>query len=50
LLAGISKDSNKDTIRIYKDDFQKIYGYRYGKDRITSFLDYEYIEDYGSLY
>ena len=49
LLSNISKDRNKDTIRIYKDDFAKIYTHRYGRDKITNFFDYEYIEDYGSL-
>jgi hypothetical protein len=48
-LGDISKDGNKDTIRIYKEDFNKIYSFRYGKDKITSFFDYEYIEDYDSL-
>ena len=49
LLSTISKDKNKDTIRIYREDFSKIYTYRYGRDRITQFFDYEYIEDYNSL-
>lgn len=34
---------------MYKEDFQKMITLRYGKDRVTQFLDMEYIEDYSSI-
>ena len=39
----------RSSLRIYKEDLQKIICQRYGKDRISSFLDFEYIEDYDSM-
>lgn len=34
-----SKESGKNSIRVYKEDIRKIIIQRYNKDRITTFLD-----------
>lgn len=48
LLAEISGNRNKNNLRIYKEALRKVYLNRFGKEKITSFFDYEYIEDFGS--
>lgn len=42
-LSAFSKEQGKNSIRIYKDDIHKIIVSRFSKDRITTFLDTEYI-------
>lgn len=32
-------------LRIYKEKMRKFYNARYGREKLTTFLDYEYIED-----
>ena len=48
-LSTFSKESGKNSIRVYKDDIHKLIVNRFGKDRITTFLDTEYIEDFNSV-
>ena len=48
-MSAFSKEQGKNSIRIYKDDIHKILVQRFSKDRITTFLDTEYIEDYNSI-
>lgn len=48
-LCVYSKEIIKISIRLYREDLQKLIVHRYGKDRITTFLDTQYIEDYNSI-
>lgn len=41
--------TSKYSLRIYREQFRKLFIQRYGRDRITGFMDMEYIEDYKSI-
>jgi hypothetical protein len=48
ILTTLSGNPNVAKLRIYKDRFHKFYNARYGREKLTIFLDYEYIEDIGT--
>lgn len=41
--------AGKSSLRIYREQFRRMFLQRYGRDRITPFLDFEYIEDFDSV-
>lgn len=48
ILSTLTGNPNVANLRIYKETLKKFYICRYSKEKITSFFDYEYIEDYDS--
>ena len=48
ILTALTGNPNVSTLRIYKERLKKFYNARFLKEKITSFFDYEYIEDYDS--
>lgn len=47
--SPLPTEKAKYNVRVYKEDYKKIYQDRYGKDRVTNYINLEYITEFSEI-